>query len=468
MEDSMIESPTSRFTAAALALSGLVLAASGCASRGLVLELELPVSSDSIEVQVRNVDGLPPFYQATVITTGLDAVDVFIPYPAQGTPPLPWAITVRDGGDDMSLERCVRSSSAPVRETLSLMPWDRDVDGFRNRQRVDCAEEPLDCDDTDPRAFPGSEAEAWMCGTTDLNCDGVIEDCPDADGDGFRRCVSTPRIDCDCNDADPRRNPDALDVCENGLDENCDGIDAPCDRDGDGYLPPEDCDDGDRDIHPFAEERCNLIDDDCNGAVDDGAICVEVDRDGDGYLACGTTEPTCDPNDCDVAVHPSAFDQCGDDVDADGDGFDACSGNDRDGDGYLDAFLGGSDCDDDDPLSHPLAADRCGDGVAQDCVADRSCAMDVDGDGWIEPAACEDGRSAPDGDEICNGRDDDCDGAIDEVLSPTSEAWPQGMSGCTTDPRPLDFRSDVVECGGCGIACNRGVERCVEGMCVAR
>jgi hypothetical protein len=43
------------------------------------------------------------------------------------------------------------------------------------------------------------------------------------------------------------------------------------DSDNDGFEPPEDCDDTNADVNPDAEEACgNLVDDDCDGATDDG------------------------------------------------------------------------------------------------------------------------------------------------------------------------------------------------------
>lgn len=43
----------------------------------------------------------------------------------------------------------------------------------------------------------------------------------DADGDGYD-------ADSDCDDADPSVNPGADEVCENGVDDDCDGADANC------------------------------------------------------------------------------------------------------------------------------------------------------------------------------------------------------------------------------------------------
>lgn len=41
------------------------------------------------------------------------------------------------------------------------------------------------------------------------------------------------------------------------------------DKDGDGYEVPADCDDENAAVHPDAQEVCNLIDDNCNGLVDE-------------------------------------------------------------------------------------------------------------------------------------------------------------------------------------------------------
>ena len=61
------------------------------------------------------------------------------------------------------------------------------------------------------------------------------------------------------------------------------GIDHPTVCDNATQLPG-DCNDVDASIHPGASERCNGVDDDC-----DGYITLELDErdmDGDGQLVC--------------------------------------------------------------------------------------------------------------------------------------------------------------------------------------
>ena len=59
----------------------------------------------------------------------------------------------------------------------------------------------------------------------------------DADSDGVRRPA-------DCDDTNPLFRPGVTDIPDNGVDEDCNGVDAVnIDRDGDGSPRPQDCDD---------------------------------------------------------------------------------------------------------------------------------------------------------------------------------------------------------------------------------
>jgi len=150
------------------------------------------------------------------------------------------------------------------------------------------------------------------------------EPCGDVDGDGHTD------IECggdDCDDTDPTIHPGADDPCEDGIDQDCDGQDPSCvcdtDVDGDGYLAPAcdgtDCDDANAGVHPGAEEICgDGIDQNCDG-VDPSCVC-DTDADGDGYLSEECPDGT-DCNDSDPTIHPGAYDRCGDFIDQNCDGF---------------------------------------------------------------------------------------------------------------------------------------------------
>ena len=240
---------------------------------------------------------------------------------------------------------------------------DGDGDSFRA-----CAE----CDDGQAAVFPGAEEQ---CDGLDTDCSGVAaSDELDVDGDSYLECDGYVDNDGpggllgggDCDDGDPGLNPGVTEVCD-GDDENCSGIDEGFDSDGDGFtscgrdgIPgnsDDDCDDTSSFRSPGYPEVCDLIDNDCDGAVDAAdADFVGDDYDLDGHLGEGCGGFDCD--DADPYVHPGAGEACdGGDTDCDGlvDAQDPDHVADYDGDGFEAELCGGTDCDDRDKHVFPEA-----------------------------------------------------------------------------------------------------------------
>jgi len=351
-------------------------------------------------------------------------------------------------------------------DAIGCAPWhaDRDRDGF-GIPEAQClcgatlpftAESTDDCDDANPFVFPGSEE---VCNGLDDDCDtdvdeGVTGQCSpfykDGDHDGWgdtaeSACLCAPDGEYtstrpgDCDDTRTDIYPFADELCNDGVDDDCDGLTDEegalgCTiyfRDGDGdlagapddsrclcepdvdakytALAPGDCDDGDADVRPGAVEACNTVDDDCDGKTDEAGAtgCGPFlrDTDGDTWGVASDTQCLCGPT------------------------------------GVYSATRGG-DCDDIEGDIHPLQPEVC-DGLDNDCngVADdpgiEGCVdywRDTDGDGHgldgdtrclcaplgtltaSHGGDCNDllGTVNPDAPERCNAIDDDCDHAIDE------------------------------------------------------
>lgn len=335
---------------------------------------------------------------------------------------------------------------------------DADGDGyFLNGDEPDCwdaVEGPAGSGLSGKDIHPGVD-DRWYDGV-DANCDGA--DDYDQDGDGVR-CnpdATGDEAGCalDCDDTDPTVNPGAVEVCTDGVDNDCDGLEDTDDvDDGDGasdafentafYLDTDadgygdeskdkvfqesctapagysvyggDCDDVDDEIKPGADERCDDVDSDCDGDARDAdsldAGTWYGDADDDGYGGGTSTATACDAptgyaalsDDCDdgdAAVNPGADEICdADDVDEDCDGF----SDDDDPDGFLESS------------GTAYYPDEDGDGFGDDASPPVLQCEPV-ADHVTEAGDCDDSRADvnPDGAEVCDDDDvdEDCDGLI--------------------------------------------------------
>ena len=302
---------------------------------------------------------------------------------------------------------------------------DADGDGFRV-----CAG---DCDDNRASVNP-SATEACDGWDTDCDASTTLPTESDGDGDGFYPCTyvtsgGNPALaGDDCDDADPAINPGAVEVCDGGVDNDCDPATVEgSDTDGDGFDTCTDCNDTDAAVFPGAVEICDGKDSDCDGSVP----ADEADGDQDAFVACtfdgGASPPSgLGDDDCDdaaAAIYPGATEQC-DGLDGDCDG--AVPSNEADGDADGFAICDG-DCDDADATRYPGATELC-DGLDNDCNGTLPAnEQDQDGDTVLACAGdCNDGNAAvyPGATEQCDGLDGDCDGTVpaDEIDS-DSDGW---------------------------------------------
>jgi len=442
---------------------------------------------------------------------------------------------------------------------LDPVVCDEDCDGYDG---VACG--GPDCDDGDPAVNPGADE---LCNGIDDDCDGTVDEddavdaltwYADGDGDGYgdpavsQTACSQPlgavADNTDCDDGDAAQYPGATEVC-NGEDDDCDGdVDEAgaqgettwyLDGDGDGYGAPgpsqlacdqppgfadnaDDCDDGDADQYPGADEVCNGEDDDCDGAVDDNAVDASTwyaDADGDGYgdpaismVACSNpgafsaTGDDCD--DSDANQYPGAAEVCnGEDDDCDGSVDEAGAQGeatwfaDLDGDGFGDPgasqdacdappdhVADSTDCDDTDADQYPGADELCN-GEDDDCnglVDDNALDgtpwfEDLDGDGFGAPGtaveACEEpaGHAAlggdcddadpavnPDAEEVCNGIDDDCDPATDENVDVDGDGFSVCDGDCDEDDGAVNPDA-LEECDGIDNDCDPATDELADG-----
>jgi hypothetical protein len=310
----------------------------------------------------------------------------------------------------------------------------------------------------------------------------------DSDGDGYPAGV-------DCNDSNVNIWPGAKEICADEIDQNCDGRDltaAQCDADGDRFTTEQgDCDDRDPARNPRGFERCDGVDNNCNGQIDElyklgescvagtgacratgttrcsatlvGAVCDAqpgrpvaetcdmVDNDCNGKVddvglasagtvescgACGgfCPQPTnavaacvlggcvakCAPGYIDLDRNPGNGCECA----VSNSGIEICDGLDNNCNGQIDDGIT-QKVYEADPLTIGVGVCRPGYSVCRNGVMVQE-----------RPAQLP-------GNEVCDGLDNDCNGKVDELF---------------------DLQTDDFNCGGCGIVCPTGV-KCASGRC---
>ena len=349
--------------------------------------------------------------------------------------------------------------------------------------------------------FTGYEATEENCDGVDNDCDGSVdEDLTttyyfDDDEDGYGNLSVTIEAcglptgysenSLDCRDDLPAINPAALELCGDGLDNNCNGETDEEDAlectifylDGDGDLfgtddsrclcspdgdydteATNDCVDDNPLIYPGAVEECNGVNDDCDSTTADGSgvvapmnniqegvcfgsqqFCSEGDWEDYYYTIPGyeEDEESCDEidNDCDGETDEDLTTTYYFDDDDDGYGnasitIEAC--------GLPTGYSANSlDCRDDLPAINPSALELCGDGL------DNNCNGETD-----EENALECITFYLDGDGDLFGTDDSrC------LCSPDGDYDTEDTNDCVDD-NPLIYPGAVEECNNVDDDCN--------------
>ena len=155
-----------------------------------------------------------------------------------------------DGDNYAACNDCDDSDASVYAPTLFYIDYDGDGFGSNFITQTACsqpdqhADNDTDCDDLDPNINPTA---VEVCNEADDDCDGEVDEAvantyfEDADGDGYGNPTETTQAcsvpegyaetDDDCDDVLAEVNPGAEEICDDGLDNNCDEEAGTCELD---------------------------------------------------------------------------------------------------------------------------------------------------------------------------------------------------------------------------------------------
>lgn len=183
------------------------------------------------------------------------------------------------------------------------------------------------------------------------------------------------------------------------------------------------------------QDRCDE-DADC----DDGRFCNGLESCEDGSCQPGD-EPCLRLQTCREGARACET-NCDSTLDADGDGFDSVD-------------CGGSDCDDSNANRYPGNAEVCDENdLDEDCDDATFGTRDVDQDGFVDAACCngdlcgedcddKDDEVRPGEVEVCDGKDNNCNGVVDDAAPSLYPEWYADADG---DGARATGSEPILEC----------------------
>ena len=170
-------------------------------------------------------------------------------------------------------------------------------------------------------------------------------------------------------------------------------VEMKIDKDEDGYLFRDDCNDDEKEERPDNPEKCDGLDNDCDGNTDNELIapgnCTQKG-------VCIDTLETCNGTLGWQCLYPDTYEAESESI---------CDGFDNDCDGETD-----------ENLNSPGNCKNQGIcmGIQDTCSGEL---------GWV----CLYSEKYEEEESLCDGKDNDCDGSTDEELTPPGECDPDGI-----------------------------------------